>query len=84
MAEFEYSHDKHVLGTDWKSRVGDTSPIVQIQHRSTANHYRDWDIYNLLFGGFFVKLPNTIAMQTSALSKCAITFEVGTILKGQS
>ena len=20
MAEFEYSHDKHVLGTDWKSR----------------------------------------------------------------
>ena len=21
MAEFEYSHDKHVLGTDWKSRV---------------------------------------------------------------
>ena len=23
MAEFEYSHDKHTLGTDWKSRVRD-------------------------------------------------------------
>jgi hypothetical protein len=26
MAEFEYSHDKHVLGTDWKSRVSPPPP----------------------------------------------------------
>ena len=28
MAEFEYSHDKHVLGTDWKSRVRDKEDLV--------------------------------------------------------
>ena len=27
MAEFEYSHDKHVLGTDWKSRVRDKEDL---------------------------------------------------------
>lgn len=27
MAEFEYSHDKHVLGTDWKSRVRERSDL---------------------------------------------------------
>ncbi|XP_023340672.1 ATP-dependent zinc metalloprotease YME1 homolog [Eurytemora carolleeae] len=27
MAEFEYSHDKHVLGTDWKSRVREKSDL---------------------------------------------------------
>jgi ATP-dependent metalloprotease len=27
MAEFEYSHDKHVLGTDWKSRVRDKADL---------------------------------------------------------
>ncbi len=30
MAEFEYSHDKHTLGTDWKSRVRDK---VRTGHR---------------------------------------------------
>ncbi len=33
MAEFEYSHDKHVLGTDWKSRVRDKEDL-----RITAYH----------------------------------------------
>ena len=27
MAEFEYSHDKHTLGTDWKSRVRDKDDL---------------------------------------------------------
>ncbi len=27
MSEFEYSHDKHVLGTDWKSRVRDKEDL---------------------------------------------------------
>ena len=27
MSEFEYSHDKHVLGTDWKSRVRDKDDL---------------------------------------------------------
>ena len=27
MEEFEYSHDKHVLGTDWKSRVRDKEDL---------------------------------------------------------
>ena len=33
MSEFEYSHDKHVLGTDWKSRVRDKEDL-----RITAYH----------------------------------------------
>ncbi len=33
MSEFEYSHDKHVLGTDWKSRVRDREDL-----RITAYH----------------------------------------------
>jgi len=28
MSEFEYSHDKHVLGTDWKSRVRDKEDLL--------------------------------------------------------
>lgn len=27
MAEFEYSHDKHILGTNWKSRVRDEEEL---------------------------------------------------------
>ena len=33
MSEFEYSHDKHILGTDWKSRVRDQEDL-----RITAYH----------------------------------------------
>jgi ATP-dependent Zn protease len=33
MDDFEYSHDKHVLGTDWKSRIRDKEDL-----RITAYH----------------------------------------------
>jgi ATP-dependent Zn protease len=37
MSEFEYSHDKHVLGTDWKSRVRDKEDL-QITAYHEAGH----------------------------------------------
>jgi cell division protease FtsH len=45
MSEFEYSHDKHVLGTDWKSRVRDKEDL-----KITAYHEAG---HTLVRSGFF-------------------------------
>ena len=47
MAEFEYSHDKHVLGTDWKSRVSG-----KIYFSWLTRDYSLFLMYVLLFTNF--------------------------------
>ena len=49
MSEFEYSHDKHVLGTDWKSRVRDKEDL-----KITAYHEAGHTLvfFKLLFSDF--------------------------------
>ena len=49
MSEFEYSHDKHVLGTDWKSRVRDKEDL-----KITAYHEAGHTLvfFTLLFSDF--------------------------------
>ena len=47
MAEFEYSHDKHTLGTDWKSRVRD-----KVRSNRSPKFYDKVFLFLIIFGDF--------------------------------
>ena len=44
MAEFEYSHDKHVLGTDWKSRVRDKEDLKITAYHEAGHTLVSWPL----------------------------------------